>query len=157
MKRIPFILISAIFILAACSPTATDMPTNEPSMDNPISSDDLTPPQSGDFHPSPTDSNLRRENVYPDSTELLIMESYPLQFMLALKGNMPTPCNQLRIAASPPDAQNKIEMDVYSVVDPNTACAEMLQPFEVNFPLGSFPTGHYTLWMNGKQITEFDA
>lgn len=33
-------------------------------------------------------------------------------------GGLPTPCNQLRAAVSPPDADNKIMVDVYSVSDP---------------------------------------
>jgi len=27
----------------------------------------------------------------------------------------------------------------------------------VNFPLGSFPPGHYTLWVNGEKVAEFDG
>lgn len=148
MKRIFFVLISAIFILAACSPTAT----NTPGIDTPTSSDEPTATLR-----SPADSNQQRGNVYLDSTELLTMESYPLQFSLTLKGCLPTPCNKLKVSVSPPDAQNKIAVDVYSMVDPNILCAEVLQPFEENIPLGSFPAGHYTLWTNGKQIAEFDA
>jgi hypothetical protein len=98
-----------------------------------------------------------RGAVYLDSTNLLTMESFPLQFALVLKGNLPTPCHKLKVAVSPPDAQNKIVVDAYSVFDPNVICAQALQPFAENFPLGSFPTGHYVLWVNGKQVAEFDA
>ena len=147
MKHILFILTLSVFILTACGPV-TDIPVNnnEPST-----------PQTGGFIPSPADSNLLRGNVYLDSTELLTMESYPLQFMLILRGNLPTPCHELRVAVSPPDSQNKIVVDVYSVADPNAICVQMLQPFEVNFPLGSFPAGHYTLWVNDQQTAEFDS
>lgn len=98
-----------------------------------------------------------RGNVYLDSTDLLTMESYPLQFMLVLKGNLPTPCHHLRVAVSLPDTQNKIIIDVYSVTDPNAICTQVMEPFEENIPLGSFPTGHYTLWVNGEQVAEFDS
>ncbi len=154
-----FTMIIVSVILVACTPVVINTPTttDDPTMNNPVSSDDSTPPPSGDFLPSPADSKLRRDTANLESTELLTLESYPLQFTLVLNGNLPTPCNHLRIAASPPNAQNKIEVDVYSVIDPNTMCTEVIQPFEVNFPLGSFPTGHYTLWINGQQITEFDA
>ncbi len=146
MKLIlPFLL--AMALLAACAP----------AFDQPISSDDPLPPKTDDIIPRPADKDLRRENVYVESTDLLVMESYPLQFMLVVTGNLPTPCNQLRVEVRPPDAENKILVDVYSVVAPGTICIEVLQPFSENIPLGSFPAGHYTLWVNGEKAAEFDA
>jgi hypothetical protein len=70
---------------------------------------------------------------------------------------LPTPCNQLRGDISPPDSENKIVVDVYSVVEADAICAQVVEPFEENFPLGSFPAGHYTLWVNGELVAEFDA
>jgi hypothetical protein len=140
MKNTLLALTAVVFILSACSPAA-----NEPGMDKPIATT------------NPDDSNLMRGNVYLDSTQLLTMESYPLQFTLALKGNLPTPCNQLRVSTSPPDSVNKIVVDVYSVLSADTMCAQVLEPFEENVPLGSFPAGHYTLWVNGQKAAEFDA
>lgn len=159
-KNYFFALATAVIILTSCTSAAAGTTTSVPddTLDNPVSSDDPTPPaQSENYLPSPADSNLRREDINLESTEMLTLESYPVQYTLVLRGTMPTPCNQLRIASSPYDEQNKISMDVYSVVDPNVACAEMLQLYEVNFPLGSFPAGHYTIWINGKQVAEFDA
>jgi hypothetical protein len=46
---------------------------------------------------------------------------------------------------------------VYSVSAPDTVCIQMLEPFSVNFPMGSFPSGHYTLWVNGEQVAELDV
>jgi hypothetical protein len=158
MKRTRiFTLAIAVMIVTACAPAATNIPPDDPAMVPPVGSDEPTPPQSGNFIPGPADKRLRHGSVYLDSTELLSMESYPPQFTLVLKGNMPNPCNHLRIAVKPPDAQNKIMASVYSVFDPNSMCMDVLQPFDVNYPLGSFPAGHYTLWLNGKQIAEFDA
>ena len=126
-------------------------------MNEPVNNSQPTNAPTGDYIPSPADNGLTRGNVYHDETQLVTMESYPLKFALRLKGNLPTPCDHLRIAANPPDAQNKIIVDVYSVSDPNAMCAQVLQPFDVNFQLGSYPTGHYTLWVNGKQIAEIDS
>lgn len=147
MKRILFTLMVVLFTITACAP-ATGQP---------IATNESPTPQTGDFIPGPADLNLLRGNVFLDSTELLTMESYPLQFALALKGSLSTPCHELRVAVSPPDSQNKIVVDVYSVADPNAICAQVLEPFEENFPLGSFPAGHYTLWVNGERVTEFDS
>ena len=158
MKQILLISIGMIFLLAGCAPATLQPPTDEPGMNNPASSETPPPAQNGNATPAGAeDPNQPRENAYLDSMELLTMESYPLQFSLALKGALPTPCHKLKVNVAPPDAQNKIRADVYSISDPNMVCAQVLQPFEENFPLGSFPAGHYTLWVNGKQVAEFDA
>jgi hypothetical protein len=147
MKKILFMLISMVLVITACTP----------SLDDPVSSDDPITPQVSDYLPVPEDANLIREVVYLDSVDLLTMESFPLQFSLVFKGNLPTPCHHLRIAANQPDNENKIVLDVYSVLEPNTSCIEVLEPFEVNFPLGDYPQGQYTVWVNGDQVAEFDA
>ncbi len=139
------ILFTLMITLTACAP-ATPSNGNEPP-----------DPGSADYTPKPGDSKLTRDTVFLDSTDLLTMESSPLQFTLVLKGNLPSPCHGLRVAVSEPDPQNKIAVDVYSVTDPDKACIQVLEPFEVNFPLGSFPEGKYTLWVNGELVAEFQA
>lgn len=141
----------ALALLAACAPTPTQSP------DTPVDSD--TPPNGLPpiYAPRPGDDQLLRGEVYLDSADLLTMESYPLQFALVLKGNLPTPCHEIRVVYNEPDADNKINLEVYSVADPDAVCAQMLRPFEQNVSLGSFPSGHYTVWVNGEQVTEFDA
>jgi inhibitor of cysteine peptidase len=155
MKKILIPLILGTFILGACAPIPDEPAATSPNMDQPVSSDETATPQVN--LPATTDSNLLRSNAYLDSAELLTLESYPLQFTLALKGNLPTPCNQLRVDVSQPDTENRIDVDVYSMVESGRICAQVLAPFEENVPLGSFPAGHYTLWVNGEQIAEFDA
>ena len=161
MKKFLLTIILIIMALTACAPV-TDIPiaTNPPAtatQPDDVSTIEPSTLQPSDSSPRPSDSNLVRGNVLLDSTDLLTMESFPLQFMLVLKGGLPTPCHELRVAVSPPDVQNKIVVDVYSVVDPNSICAQVVEPFEENFPLGSFPSGHYTLWVNGEQVAEFDS
>ena len=90
-------------------------------------------------------------------TDLLAMESFPVQFSLLLKGNLPTPCHELRAVYYEPDADNKIKLEIYSVAKLDAVCVQMLQPFEQGIYLGSFPSGHYTVWVNGEQVAEFDA
>lgn len=154
------VLILATAFLAACS-------ANLPNPDQPVNSQTpvVVEPTQGDssgpinhaYLPQPNDANLTRGDVLIDSSDLLIMESYPIQVALALKGNLPTPCNQLRVLASPPDAQNHIQVEVYSVIDPERMCAQVLEPFEANIGLGSFPSGRYSVLVNGETIGEFDA
>jgi hypothetical protein len=166
MKRL-LILIIALAALVACTPAQTNpspaattvqnaSPAHEEtSMQNktPTQNDGLAPV----YAPRAGDNALQRGNAYIDSADILTMESYPLQFAVMLKGNLPTPCNELRVVYNPPDAEKKIRLEVYSVANPNAVCAQMLQPFEQNISLGSFPSGHYTIWIKDKQMGEFDA
>lgn len=161
-------MLVALFILSlpACSsfpitppplPPITQLPpgtvVTSPPADQPM------PPvtDQNPYAPQPADNQLMRGNVYLDSIQLLSMESYPPQIALLLQGSLPTPCNHLRVAVSAPDAKNRIFIDVYSVIDPNQICIQVLAPLEVNIPLGSFPPGHYSVWVNGEKIGEFDS
>lgn len=146
-------LLLALALLTACGPTAT--PTLSP--DTPVDSD--TPPSGVPpiYAPRPGDADLLRGEVFDVSAELLAMESFPVQYALILRGNLPTPCHELRVVLNEPDADKRIRLDVYSITKPEGMCAQMLQPFEQNVYLGSFPAGHYTVWVNGEMVAEFDA
>jgi hypothetical protein len=159
------ILLLLFMLLSACSnlpPAAPEMPAstsapsypNEPSYPNQPTAG---APGSQPYAHQPGDEALERGEVFLDSSEVLVMESYPVQIMLTLKGSLPTPCHQLRIKTNPPDVKNRIQVEAYSVVDPAQICTQVLQPFEANLGLGSFPSGHYSVWVNGEMVGEFDA
>ena len=80
-----------------------------------------------------------------------------MQINLVLRGELPTPCNQLRIKVTPPDAQNLIQVNVYSVVDPDQICTQVLEPFEAVVSLGSFTSGKYSVYVNGEYLGEFES
>ena len=110
-----------------------------------------------DWKPSPGDENLKRGQVFLDKTEILTMESFPPQFMLHIKGALPTPCHKLRVEVGKPDEQNRIDVEVYSLSDPNEVCIQVLQAFDENIPLGSYPSGTYTVYVNGEKVGELKA
>jgi hypothetical protein len=37
------------------------------------------------------------------------------------------------------------------------ACIQVLEPFQEQIDLGTFPSGHYSVWLNGEWVGEFDA
>ena len=171
-------LFTLVTLLAACSgelpvATATTSAPEQPVVATPIFTEfpiaDPTPamvepperraplPINSEYLPQREDGNLTQGNVFIDRSELLIMESYPIQVALILKGSLPTSCNQLRVIAKPQNEQNRIQVDIYSVIDPAKVCVQVLEPFEVNVGLGSFPTGHYSVWVNEEMVGEFDA
>jgi len=157
MKRLfPFVLACAV-LLTACASSA-DEPVSSPP-DTGVSNSADAPLQTplNPYAPNPDYAAYARGEAFLNSTDLLTLESFPLQFTLHLTGDLPTPCHILQISVAVPDANNKVLVEVYSVADPNQICAQMTVPFDVNMPLGSFATGTYTLWVNGQQVAEFQG
>jgi len=113
------------------------------------------PPQASPLEPLPDEASMSRGEVSITSQELLIMESYPLQVVLLIEGTLPTPCHRLRVEVSEPDIQNFIAVEAYSLVDPDQNCIQVLEPFDENIPLGSYPDGSYTVTLNGEEVGEF--
>ena len=160
MKKILSTLALLVVIVTACAPTAEpvtaplpDTQVTNPAISDPLATDTAIMPIS----PQLTDSKLQRGNVFISESGVLLRESFPVQVALTLSGELPTPCHQLRVVVSPPDAENKISVDAYTVSDPNMLCTQVLKPFQETIELGTFPSGHYTVWVNGSQIAEFDA
>ena len=155
--KYPILLLVILFVVS-CAPQAQttpdpDTPVTSPPGDNMSTHEPVLNP----FAPQPGDTAFTRGTVYLNQVDLPIRESFPPQVSLNLAGDLPTPCNQLRVEIKPPDPQNKILADVYSVVDPNQVCVQVLEPFEASIDLGTFPTGHYTVWVNGQMAGEFDT
>ena len=172
-----FSIMAFSFILVACLPEQT-LPTDAGSADSsPVSTPARNPSPTSetppftpsllqatpgatltpDYVPRPGDTTLSRAEIYLDSSSIVSQGSNPVQFFLSIKGNLPTPCNQLRVLVNAPDSQNRIMLEVYSVADPNRICAQILKPFEQMVLLGSLPGGHYTVYINGKLVSKFDA
>jgi len=142
MIRLFLIVLALGLGLSACAPQTT-VP--------------VPPPTDQPYAPQPGDSARLRAEVYLDSTEVRNLNSDPTTFALDLRGNLPSPCHQLRVVVSAPNGQNQIMVDVYSVANPDEVCIAMLQPFDTSVILGKFSGGHYTVWLNGEQIGELNA
>ena len=108
-----------------------------------------------DWQPVPEDDALQRGEAFIDESQVLVLESFPPQFLLQLKGALPTPCHQLRIQIGAPDDQKRIQLEVYTVVDPNMICIQVLKEFDISVPIPNPPQGaKYTVWVNGGQVGE---
>jgi hypothetical protein len=112
-----------------------------------------------EFQPAEGDEKLKRGTVHLnlEASEIVIMESFPVQVNVILRGSLPDPCHILRIVPPDPDRDNKIDLEVYSLVDPSQACITVIEPFEATVSLGSFSTGTYTILVNGVVLGEFDV
>jgi hypothetical protein len=147
MKTLSRTLLAAltVVLLAACSPAATP---NAPAStgNNPYAA-------------QPGDGAMMRGELRIDSASLNLAESQPVQVMLNLAYFQPTPCFSLRVETSQPDAQNRINVSAYAVAEKDKPCALMAlsTPLHASLNLGSFPKGHYGVWLNGAKVGEFDA
>jgi hypothetical protein len=111
------------------------------------------------FEPQPGDAELTRAQVYLsfESSQLIIMESMPLQVLATLSGDLPDPCHKLRVAVTAADTNNRINLEVYSLVTGTEVCSMVLQPFVASIPLGTYSDGHFSVYVNGELLGEFDA
>jgi hypothetical protein len=113
-------------------------------------------PAPGPYAPGKGDESMTRGPVYIDSQEILTLESYPPQFQLHVEGSLPTPCHELRAVVGDPDTQDQIHVEMYSLVDPDIECIQVLEAFEADIPLGSYSSGAYTIFVNGEQVGEIN-
>ncbi len=116
------------------------------------------PPLSG-YEPQSGDEQLKRDQVFLEleNSTLVVSQGQPAEVSVTLKGSLSDPCHKLRVVVSPPSDKNEINLEVYSVFDPNVACITVIQPFSADIPLGTYPSGHYTVNINGQLLGEFDA
>lgn len=165
MKR-ALLLVLILLMLASCAPTS--QPTDDVIETLPPDTAVTSPPEgtepaddptqdSNPLSPRPGDANLSRAEAFVQEASLLIRESFPPQIALTLKGELPTPCHQLRVQIDAPDASNNINIEVYSVVNPDLMCTQVIKPFEETVELGTFPSGHYSVFVNGELAGEFDS
>lgn len=133
-----------IIIPASLEPTAKPDHTPVPG---------LTPTQD-DAAALPEDAKFTRGPAFLDIYDLFIVGA---QYELHLVGSTPTPCNALRVAVAPPDDQNRIIVDVYSVSNPKGVCADVLAPFDVQVPLGTNLVGTFTIWIYGQEVGQIQV
>ena len=151
-------LLLIALLVASCAPQPEPTPGQDSAVTSPpVDAMPTDQPVTNPFAPQPGDASLSPGTVFLNEASLIIRESFPPQISLTLAGDLPTPCNQLRVAIGSPDSEHKIMVDVYSVVDPNRVCVEVLEPFDESIDLGTFPTGHYTVWVNDEMAGEFDS
>lgn len=153
IRKLLVIAMVCIFVLSACARLGGGAGPDEPASndDQPAGEAPASP-----LEPIPGEATLSRGEATISESDVLVAESYPLQIRLNLKGTLPTPCHHLRAKLEKPDSQNRIVVEVYSLYDPGEICVQVIEEFETSLPLGSYPDGAYTIWVNGEQVGEFE-
>lgn len=88
--------------------------------------------------------------VYVESTDILYLESWPVQVVLNVRGNLPTPCHELAYEVQ--DLGDRIDVLLWSTTEPGGFCAAVLEPFEVAIPLGSYTSADLPVLVNGEEV-----
>lgn len=147
-KLIPWFI--WMFTLVACIPSG-GFNTNNPVVATP------GPTQSQLPRNIPPQNNLISGLVFLSEIQLLVMESYPVQIALHIKGEFPTPCHSFGFTIAEPNEKKEIHVDVYSLVEEGIICIQVIQPFaeRVSIPMTGKPDGIYSIWVNGELIGEF--
>jgi hypothetical protein len=88
--------------------------------------------------------------VYVDSTEIRYLESDPVQVQLLVSGSLPTPCHDPVFEVQ--DLGDRIDVLLWSLADPDAMCIQVLEPFELAIPLGSFESADLPVFLNGQEV-----
>lgn len=175
MKK-ALIALSVILILltAACqgTPATTTAPAGE-NQPTPASTQAESYPAPTDLQPQsdqsfalpflaypvmPFDEGYARGEFMIDQVELHPNPTDPKQTDLIVSGSLPTSCNQPRIVVSEPDANNQINIEIYSVAPSDAICTQALSPWEgVMATLGDLPAGTYNVVVNSQPVGEFSV
>jgi len=139
MKRILLGILALTLITIACgdSPEDPDDPNGRPT---PTTGLTEIPADAGPF--------------FVDSTDILLMESFPVQVALRVNGNLPSPCHQPVWVVE--DDGEAIHVTLATVADTDRACTQVLVPTELSIPLGSFESGARTVILNGEEAGDFE-
>jgi hypothetical protein len=166
--EITLLLILAGGLVSGCAPSATQaVPTAVPPAATATQLAPLTPtvavpavpaaptgaaptPAGGTAAPGGT---VKKGNVLLDFKGVSY-DAIKKQAILNLTGSLPTPCHKLQTDVTAPDAQNRIAVSVYSLVDPAVMCVQVIKPFETAVSLGSLASGTYTVTVNGDSVGE---
>jgi hypothetical protein len=98
----------------------------------------------------PTAAGGTPDPVYVDSTEIEYLESFPVQVRLLVKGSLPTPCHEAVFEVQ--DLGDRLDVLLWSLADPDQVCAQVLEPFELAIPLGSFESANVPVVLNGDEV-----
>jgi hypothetical protein len=102
----------------------------------------------------PIDGNIDGE-VWVASADLRIMESYPIQVALDVSGDKPTPCHEIFWTAK--DDGESIVIEMISQTASDQTCTEVIEPFIIAVPLGSWVDDERDVVLNGELVGSFQS
>jgi len=95
-----------------------------------------------------------RDPVYVDATDLLYLESYPVQVRLLVQGSLPTPCHEPAWEVT--ELEDRVDVLLWSEAQPGQLCITVLEPVEVSIPLGAWTSASLPVTLNGSEVGRID-
>ncbi len=135
-------------IISAPTSTTLPVPTTEPTK----------PAERPDPKPTGTLGGDEGQNegggAMIDSVEVLILESFPVQVTVHVKGNLADACTTVDEVTTTRDG-NTFNIEISTTRPAEQMCAQVLTPFEENIPLDvkGLKKGTYTVNVNGVTAT----
>ena len=132
------LLLLLAVLFAACQPDSLTPPPEEP-----VSSDDTPMPS----QTPPGDDVLIEENAIVEEMDILMLESFPLQVNVNIKGQFRDGCTSLHDSWAEQTDETTFEVHIQTTRPADAMCTEALVPFEVNVPLdvNGLKAGTYTV------------
>jgi len=124
-KTLFLVLLVFMVALSACQPS----PIIDPDPDSPVSSNDPV------NQPVDKDYEGYQQNVYVDSLQILIMESFPVQVMVNVAGNLPDGCTSIVGSKSVMVDDSTFELSIFTERPEDMMCTMALVPFEESIRL----------------------
>jgi hypothetical protein len=172
-KSLLLVLAVIVLLLSACQAAATPAaqetpvdaqpePEGYPAPSDPLPADAYPAPgqDPGEamfsaYPPAPDDRNLERGNFFVDAVTLQPVADTPGTVEVYVEGSLPTPCNEPRVEVYPPDASNRIVVELYSVIDPEMMCIQVIEPFTGQIAtLSGYPSGTYSVVVDNQTVGE---
>jgi hypothetical protein len=164
--RKTFMLLTLVVVVAACGVPVVDGGAG--TVGPPTTVDPEEPVDSGGDEPItdpgpvgsipeprlPIDGNIDGE-VWVSSADLRIMESYPIQVMLDVAGDKPSPCHEIFWTAE--DTGEVIEIEMLSQTASDQTCAAVTAEFVIAVPLGSWADAEREVVLNGESVGSFES
>ena len=136
-KILLIVMLMSITVLAACQSS----PVVDSEPDTPVSSDDpISKPASKNFEGFP-------QNVYVDSIQILILESFPVQVHVKVVGNLPDGCTSIVGSKAEMVDESTFELNIYTERPEDMMCTMALVPFEetIQLDVEGLSAGTYTV------------
>ena len=111
-------------------------------------------PGPADLAPSPEPGVVRTE-VTPAVTDIVLLESFPVQVRLIVQGELPNPCSRLGWYVKPGDDQGRIEVALYADQTTDAACIQVVVEYSEPIAIGAFEHGSFVVFVNGQLVEEF--
>lgn len=141
--RILLAAIALLALVAACAPVPPGAATPTTDPDAPVSSDDPTPAPSETPDP---DEFIFGEDAIIEELDILILESFPVQVNVMVRGFMPDGCTVVDRGESE-RTDDTFRVRIFTRRPAEAVCTDALVAFEHTVPLDvlGLPAGEYTV------------